>query len=176
MNKTVVISAFPACGKTYAYNTLKKDGFSVLDSDSSKFSWCYDYNPAESDKIEKYRNPEFPTNYIKHIKENIGKTDLIFVSSHKEVRSALEKAGINYVMVYPDKKEMKAEWVGRCYLRGSGNIFCDMINKNWNEWIEEIEREDFASECRIAKCVLNRSQPYLYDIIGFAQNCIGNYK
>ena len=85
---TKIISAFPACGKTYAYEKLNKKGYTILDSDSSQFSWCYEYDP-NSDKIEKHRNPEFPNNYIKHIKENIGKVDYIFVSSHKEVRDAM---------------------------------------------------------------------------------------
>ena len=63
MKKTKIISAFPACGKTYAFEKLNENGYTILDSDSSKFSWCYDYNQANSDKIEKYRNPEFPSYY-----------------------------------------------------------------------------------------------------------------
>lgn len=116
---TKIISVFHACGKTYAFKKLNEKGYKILDSDSSQFSWCYDYNPVNSDKIEKYRNPEFPKNYIQHIKENIGKVDYIFVSSHKEVRGALIENGIYFTLVYPGRK-MKAEWVGRCFLRGSG--------------------------------------------------------
>ena len=33
MKNTVIISAFPACGKTYAYNTY--EDITMLDSDSS---------------------------------------------------------------------------------------------------------------------------------------------
>ena len=50
MKNTIVISAFPACGKTYAFNNFQ-DSYSILDSDSSKFDKTY-----------------FPDNYIKHIK------------------------------------------------------------------------------------------------------------
>lgn len=135
---TRIISAFPACGKTYAFEKLKEKGYKILDIDSSKFSWCYDYNPAESDKIEKYRNPEFPNNYIQHIKENIGKVDYIFVSSHKEVKDALVENGIYFTLVYPNRK-MKAEWVGRCFLHGSGEKFCQLIADNWDKWIDEME-------------------------------------
>ena len=46
---TKIISAFPACGKTYAFERLSKEGYKILDSDSSKFSWCYDF-----DKIRGY--------------------------------------------------------------------------------------------------------------------------
>lgn len=56
---TKIISAFPACGKTYAFKKLNEKGYKILDSDSSQFSWYYDYNPVNSDQIEEYRNPEF---------------------------------------------------------------------------------------------------------------------
>lgn len=138
MKKTKIISAFPACGKTYAFKKLNEKGYKILDSDSSQFSWCYDYDPTNSDKIEKYRNPEFPKNYIKHIKENIGKADYIFVSSHKEVRDALIENGISFTLVYPDRS-MKAEWIGRFFLRGSGEKFCQLIANNWDSWIDEME-------------------------------------
>lgn len=36
---TKIISAFPACGKTYAVEELNKRGLIALDSDSSNFSW-----------------------------------------------------------------------------------------------------------------------------------------
>ena len=39
MKKTKIISAFPACGKTYAFEKLSENGYEILDSDSSKFSW-----------------------------------------------------------------------------------------------------------------------------------------
>lgn len=34
---------------------------------------------------------------------------------------------------------MKAEWVGRCFLRGSGEKFCQLIADNWDDWIDEME-------------------------------------
>lgn len=160
---TKIISAFPACGKTYAFEKLNKEGYTTLDSDSSKFSWinrerteeelqkikdewnsdqhllsCDGHiNRIRYDKI-KVRNPEFPSNYIQHIKENIGKVDYIFVSSHKEVRDALIANGIYFTLVYPNRK-MKAEWIGRCFLRGSGEKFCQLIADNWDKWIDEME-------------------------------------
>ena len=36
---TKIISAFPACGKTYAFKKLNENGYKILDSDSSEFSW-----------------------------------------------------------------------------------------------------------------------------------------
>ena len=151
--ETKIICAFPACGKTYAFKKLNEKGYKILDSDSSQFSWCYDHNPTNSDKIEKYRNPEFPKNYIQHIKENIGKVDYIFVSSHKEVRDALIENGIYFTLVYPDRK-MKAEWVGRCFLRGSDEKFCQLIADNWDKWIDEMDK---VENC--ARYILGKEYP-----------------
>ncbi len=43
MKQTFVISAFPVCGKSYCFNN-HQDKFSMLDSDSSEFSWVKDDN------------------------------------------------------------------------------------------------------------------------------------
>ena len=94
----MIISAFPACGKTYAFEKMKSiKGLNTLDSDSSQFSWMYitdeEYefkNRGKHDYKErkiKVRNPEFPNNYIQHIKENMDNTHYLFVSSHKRLRN-----------------------------------------------------------------------------------------
>lgn len=122
--RTVVVSAFPCCGKTYAFENYQ-DKYSILDSDSSKFSWILRKRTKEEleiakkawesephlldgdgyinqikDEEIKVRNPDFPKNYIEHIKENIGKVDFIFVSSHLQVREAMKEADIHYCTVF----------------------------------------------------------------------------
>ena len=140
MKNTKVIAAFPACGKTYCF--YKNEDYIILDSDSSKFSWIYPEGPAT-----KYRNPDFPNNYIEHIKENIGKVDYIFVSTHEEVREALTEAGIDYILVFP-AETLKAEWVGRCFLRGSGEAFCKMLAENWDYWLSQMWDEVICNRRR----------------------------
>jgi spore cortex formation protein SpoVR/YcgB (stage V sporulation) len=56
VKKTLVISAFPGCGKSHFFRNNKDK--EVLDSDSSKFDKAH-----------------FPKNYIEHIKSNLGKVD-----------------------------------------------------------------------------------------------------
>lgn len=133
--KTLVISAFPACGKTYCFNNAK-DRYTMLDSDSSNFSWIKDANGNNTDQ----RNPDFPANYIQHIKDNIGKVDIIFVSSHANVRQALRDAGINVIYIYPDKK-LKKEWIRRFKERGNDEKFISFISSHWNEFIDELDSE-----------------------------------
>lgn len=129
--KTKVISAFPASGKTHLCSMQTLLGKTILDSDSSKFSWVLN----EFQESTGIRNQEFPANYIKHIKENIGEVDYIMVSSHDDVKKALEDANIEYTLVMPEP-ELKEEWIGRCWLRGSPESFIRLINSMWSAWTD----------------------------------------
>jgi hypothetical protein len=149
MKDTKVIAAFPACGKTYYVENREEDNI-VLDSDSSKFSWMngvdeqHEFkNRGKKNYTEQYikvRNPNFPNNYIEHIKENIGKVDYIFVSTHDVVRKALKQADIDFTLVFPEQS-LKSEWIGRCFLRGSGEEFCQLISDQWDNWMLQMEEE-----------------------------------
>lgn len=116
-NNAKVISGFPGVGKS-SYVKKNKD---VQDSDSSKF-----------DKAE------FPQNYIQHIKKCIADGKTVLVSSHKDVRDALIKEKINFTLVYPDKS-LKDEYLKRYTERGSPASFNTLLDKNWDEWIDQIE-------------------------------------
>ena len=120
MKNTVIISGFPGIGKTYLF---ENSPLSILDSDSSKF-----------DKTM------FPQNYIEHIKENIGKVDIILVSSHKEVREALVCEKIDFTLVYPHES-LKSEYIEKYKERGSSEKFIQLISDNWNNWIEELKNQ-----------------------------------
>ena len=133
--KTRIISAFPGMGKTY-YHSLHKD--TTLDSDSSDYSWIMKNG-------EKIRNPDFPNNYINHIKENIGKYDFIFVSSHKEVREALKNNCLFFYLIYPSPFR-KQEFIQRYTLRDSPESFIDLVKANWEDWIIECDSEEFGCE------------------------------
>ena len=140
MKNTLVVSAFPACGKTVAYNKYK-DSKTILDSDSSEFSWIKD----EFGNNTKERNLDFPNNYIQHIKDNLGKTDIIFVSSHLNVRQSMKDNDINYITIYPSK-ECRLEWVGRMYLRGNDAKFISFINDNWDNFMFDIKNEPHGTQ------------------------------
>lgn len=152
MKNTKIISAFPACGKTYVFENFKDK--IILDSDSSKFSWVFVGD-------EKVRNPDFPQNYINHIKENIGKADYILVSTHENVRRTLEEAGIDFYLVYPER-ELKEEWIGRCFLKGSGEKFCQLIADNWDTWIDQLDEDS-----KKHKSLQLRSREHLSNVIRF---------
>jgi hypothetical protein len=128
--RTKIISAFPGTGKSYYHGKYPN---TTLDSDSSNFSWVKDENGNNT----KERNPEFPQNYINHIKENIGKYKYIFVSSHKEVRDALLDNCLFFYLVYPSENR-KDEFLERYRSRGNDEKFIKLISDNWEKWVREI--------------------------------------
>ena len=159
-----IISAFPACGKSTYYrewsqyspenvwrrknngeqvlnNLGEPCGEKILDSDSSLFSWIYDENGNKTD----VRNPDFPNNYIQHIKDHMETEDIIFVSSHKTVRDALRENNIKYTLIYPDR-EGKFEWLTRCRNRGNDESFITFIDNNWDKFITEMEEETYPEK------------------------------
>ena len=156
MKDTKVISAFPACGKTHLFNKYKNHPqIKILDSDSSEFHWVYD------ESGNKVLNPDWPANYIKYIKENIGKVDLILVSSHDEIRDLLFNNDITYTIVVPcNNQTCMYEWVGRMYCRHNTPEFIDMIIKNWNKWLTDI-----SNKSNYDNIVYLGEDEYLEDII-----------
>ena len=166
--KTVVVSAFPACGKSYLFENQEKYNLTCLDSDSSEFSWIKDVDGNNTSD----RDPQFPTNYIKHIEDNIGKVDVIFVSSHEAVVSALDESEISYVKVVPSPK-CKAEWMGRFWLRGNDDRFICFIKDNWEEFTSP--QKDLAKDNMVGKLTLNNGE-YISDHIDWLTSLVGNYK
>ncbi|MBI3036666.1 hypothetical protein HYY73_02830 [Candidatus Woesearchaeota archaeon] len=133
---TQVILAFPGTGKTYfqQHTPLR-----VLDSDSSKFSWS----------SEGVRNPDFPGNYVAHIRESMGIADIVLVSSHAPVRDALVREGIPYTLVFP-YRNLKDEYIERFRQRGSSEAFVDQVAKNWDGWISELEQQVGCTPVRLS--------------------------
>lgn len=148
--KTIVISAFPATGKSYLFDRFQNSNITALDSDSSKFSWI----------SEGVRNKDFPNNYISHIKENMGKVDYIFVSSHKEVRNALKSNNIPFWLVFPHEALIQ-EYITRYSNRGNDYKFIDFISKNWFSFLEDLKSEKCQTKIQLLP------NQFLADIIVF---------
>ncbi len=126
---TLVVSAFPGCGKSHLFRN--KGERKILDSDSSTFD-----------------KSNFPQNYIEHIKSNLGNVDLILVSSHKEVREALVDNGIEFTLVYPDNN-IKEEYIKRYIDRGNNDRFVELLTNNWNNWIDELDNQTGCEKIKL---------------------------
>lgn len=144
--KNLVISGFPGIGKTYftkRYDT-RIHNYHICDSDSSNFSWIYD---EFGTKVK--RNPEFPYNYINHIKSLLSTNtcNVIFVSSHESVRQALDDAGIIFCIMYPDTS-LKDIFMQRYKDRGNDDEFINMMDKNFEKFVNDIDNSEYKFGCK----------------------------
>ncbi len=127
---TKVIAAFPGTGKSYfASNTQQ----SVIDLDTGTYTRGYTDDGG-------VRNPGFPNNYILAIKEHIGKTDVLFIGCQPEVIAALQKEGISFILVYPER-ELKTEYVHRFQQRNNDQPFINLLSKNWDVFLDFLESQ-----------------------------------
>lgn len=157
MKKTLVISAYTCCGKTYASEHMKD--YDILDVN------IYDFKTIKrlpnEEEIEEERkwwesslhlmsveghlnqfkqqiisvdNPNFPNNFIQYIKENIGKVDVIFVDGDIRIRQWLNEAKIKFVTIYPWSSCLQ-EWIGRMYLQDYPDF---IIRHKINGWHHEV--------------------------------------
>lgn len=157
--KTILISSFPGCGKTYLYNNQGQLGYSILDIDSGSFK----------------RDGGWVSRYVDDIEKMIGKVDFILISQHDEVLSELNKRHIRFFTVAPNssdnitprcKELIKQQWFGRFILRDNSHIddfksWMEKINCNYETWTNKDYLLSFNPLCHFA---LNEDQ-YLEDII-----------
>lgn len=130
--RTKVYAGFPGVGKSNFFKN-NQAMLKISDSDSSLFSWVYN-----EDKV-RTRNPEFPANYIAHIKSLISKDyDVVFVSTHSEVIEALIESGIQFEVVYPNR-DLKEEYLRRYRERGSDEAFINLLDSKWDMFIDSLE-------------------------------------
>lgn len=122
---TIIISAFPGTGKT----TYTKDHQDSLDLESSLYSKTLDGQ----------KNPEFPGNYVNMIKWHLLNNNwkYLFISSHEDVREALDKENIKYFLIYPAITR-KDEFIKNYTDRGNDSTFINLMKENWEGWITEM--------------------------------------
>ena len=154
--RPIIISGYPGIGKSYLSEKtqLITHGifdFEISDSDSSNYSWTTD------ESGNKIRNPEFPENYIRHIKDLMKTSQIILVSTHKQVRDAMDEAGIDYYIVYPEKEFPKSEYMERFRKRGSSEEFIKVQDENWDKWIDDLNND----QVHIGYSLDNKWIPYL---------------
>jgi hypothetical protein len=124
---TVIIAGFPGVGKSHLVKS--RPDLNIWDSDSSQFS----------------KEPDFPQNYINHLKSGIKQeVDIILVSTHEVVRDALREANISFYCVLPWLgDDIKDEYIERYKERGSSEAFIKLISDNWELWLDNIAEKEY---------------------------------
>lgn len=129
-----IVSAYPACGKT-SFCKFRCSNINAIDLDPAPF-----HQINNSTKGITY-NEKFPQNYIDQIMNTINNsedpTTLIFISTHKEVRDALVKAKIPYIIIFPDLS-MKDIWISRMQKRNDNAEIIKKADMNYEKYIREI--------------------------------------
>src|SRR5690606_6932294 len=107
------------------------------------------------------RNPEFPKNYMEHIKKVKDRFDIVLVSTHRDVLNAIHEEGLKAIVVYPHIS-LRYEYMNRYKRRRSPKSLIDFIYDNWTEFIMDLENDNrFETLCIESGVYLSDVIPYL---------------
>lgn len=135
---TKLCAAFCGCGKTYLCNNFP-----------------YDYMEIE---CWKYRNDEFPKNYVDDVICAIGKTKYLFISTDPVILNELNNRGYIIKLYYP-LNELRNEYLDRFIDRKSPYDFIGVLMVNWNEWINQLKEQTYCEH------IILQSGQYLMDVL-----------
>lgn len=145
--KAIVFSVFHGAGKSTAMKYLTEKGYTVSDSDSSEFNFkmseCgrhyLDVNGDITDnKDERVKNPNFISDYMQAIKSRGETNDIVFVSSHDEIRKALTDNSISFTMVgYQNGiKNVVVERIRNRDTNQPNEAIANFLDSNWDMFID----------------------------------------
>lgn len=140
-------------GKTTLASKFRKD---VIDLESGNFKWLENDGTEASKGSRREQNPKYPINYLEAIKAANSKYKVVLISQHEIIRKCLDAVKLDYVLIYPDKS-MKEEFIERYRKRGNNENFIGLISKEWDSWIDVLDKIDNHK-----KIVLQKGQ-YLSD-------------
>lgn len=156
----IVIYAFPGSGKTeYCKNNLN-----AIELASEKYHWN-DYSNKETEESKgnyKIINKDWPNNYLIAIKESLLKYDYVFVTHSGS--KLCEENKIPYYIIYPEIC-CKEEYINRMILRKNSSEFIENMNTNYENYILDCEKNNYASK----KYILKLGE-YLSDIMKRVDN------
>lgn len=156
-----IISAFPACGKTYIYNNQERLGLVVSDSDSSKY-----------EKVSGWE-----VTYVNDIMSKVEDYDYIFISQYPSVLKELNSRGVYFYCVTPNGSDniddktrqlIKQQWFGRFLLRDNSHIrsgfenWLNVLLENYDKWATP-SNFDGLTNCK--ELILLNQDEYLVDVL-----------
>lgn len=135
--KSLVISAFPAMGKTHVTNEINQEHNNlfrkirkgIIDIESEPYMWA--------NKELRIRDLSYPHNYAQYVAKAASKYPIVLVSSEENVRKSLRDQNIFYVLVYPGK-ELKEEYIHRLIAMNKPLDIINFYTNNWDNIIDEM--------------------------------------
>ena len=121
---------------------------------TGKTTTCKEIDKAIEFECWKYKDGDFPNNYIHDIKEAIGKYKYIFISTDPVVSKILHEDNIEVILVYPEQK-LKDEYIDRFRKRNSSKDFIQTLDINWSKWLNELSLINYC------KHIVLKSNEYL---------------
>jgi len=128
IKKPLIISGFGGVGKS----TLAKKYKNVIDLESTEYQWIVDPKVGNREEIKasmnREKNPEYPDNYIKAIKEAMTKYDVICVR-YNGTKDPNFLDEFDYVVCYPTKRAFNNHYIRRYRERGNTEEFIEVIKR-----------------------------------------------
>jgi len=184
VKKGIIIAGFGAIGKTTIGNKYNN----VIDLDHASFKWLNEIT-EESKGTARYKNPEWPSNYYKALKQAQKEYDIILTSMPWFLIDYYEENNLNYHIVFPETNYIKII-KKRCYGRGNNKPFTDSVIKNLIEWrpllkkyqdkLLYIKEDEYLEDCLARKGLLSLNVGFDIDYTltiddGYYKTFIENY-
>jgi len=138
IKETLLCAAFCGTGKTYI---CEKTNISSIEIEY----W-------------KYKDKGLQKEYLKDIKNQIGKVDYIFISTDPNGLILLNKEGYDIILAYPDN-ELRNEYLDRYIERDSPYDFIGTFMKHWHIWLNELKDQNYC------KHIILKSGEYLHNVL-----------
>ena len=155
--KGIIVCAFPATGKTWAIGHASDLDLRACDSDSEDYHWA-DRNVLREKRIER---ENWISVYVDHLIAETTRQDIVFCSTHQEVRNELVRRGISFMVVYPTANQKK-EYINRVTNRTTGlcgKFGIKLMTESWDTWLTGMTEQ---SNC---KHVVLQPGQYLTDVL-----------
>lgn len=166
--RTMIIAAFPACGKTYLSRQQDELRFETIYGER-RFTF------ADLDSGGVSKDSDWYVRYVDTMLSLVGQVDFILIGQRELVLKELSKRGIKYVTVTPDnsmgipykeRQLIKNQWFGRFLLRDNSHI------DNFNEWLKKFRdgydtwtTPEFINQFTPSATYVLKQDEYLIDII-----------
>lgn len=133
-NKALIVSGFAGVGKT-RFTESYKSIYDIIDLDSSYYSWIINEDGT------KEKDPNFVANYTQAICELEGYADIIFISTHEDVRKRLKERDIPFITVCP-KRDAKDQWIERLKKRNPDDRIIPIMEENWDSFLDSLSPDN----------------------------------